>query len=104
NSTVVRAILTTRSHQVAKLPISIVPKDSNEPPKQVSILEYSVHDLEFHPAFDFEEVQFLTRIYSRLDPNAYLSDKKAKYEAMHDEFSGGEHATIEHLQEKHDDF
>lgn len=104
NSTVVRAILTLRAHQVAKLPITIVPKDINEPPKQISVLEYNVHDLEHHPAFDFEETQFLTRIYTRLDPNAYLSDKKAKYKEMDDEFTSGEKATIEHLQEKHDDF
>lgn len=104
NSTVVRSILTLRSHQVAKLPITIIPKNKDEPPKQMSILEYNVYDLEHHPAFDFEEVRFLTRIYSRLDPKSYLSDKKAQYEEQSEEFTPGERATLAHLQEKHDDF
>jgi phage portal protein BeeE len=103
-STVVRSILTIRSHQVAKLPIKVVPKDKNEPPKQVSILEYGVYDLEHHPAFDDHEVQFLTRIYHRIDPQSYISDKKELYEQMAAEFSDVEKATVKHLQEKHENF
>lgn len=104
NSTVVRAIITMRSHQVAKLPITLIPTDKDEPPKQTSILEYSVHDIEHHPAFDYEEKKFLTRIFSRIDPKSYLSDKKEKYAEMEEAFTPGERATIDYLQEKHQDF
>jgi len=104
NSTVVRAILTIRSHQVAKLPYKIVPKNKDEPPKQISILEYSVYDLEFHPAFDDHEVEFLTKIYHRIDPKSYISDKKELFEQMVMEFTEVEIATVKHLQKKHEDF
>lgn len=104
NSTVVRSIITLRAHQVAKLPITLVPVDRDEPPKQISVLEYNVHDIEHHPAFDYEEKKFLTRIFARLDPKSYIGDKKEKYEQMEDEFTPGERATIRYLQEKHQDF
>lgn len=104
HSTIVRAIITLRAHQVAKLPLSLVPVDKDEPPKQVSVLEYSVHDIEHHPAFDFEEKKFLTRIYTKIDPKGYMSDKKEKYEELEDSFTPGEKATIEFLQEKHQEF
>lgn len=103
-STVVRSILTLRAHQVAKLPIMIIPKNKEEPPRQINILDYSVYDLENHPVFDLDEIRFLTRIYSRLDPKSYLSDKKSLFEDMKDSFTPGEIATLRHLQEKHDDF
>lgn len=103
-STVVRAIVTLRSHQVAKLPYTIIPKNKEEPPKQPNLLEYSVYDIEHHPALDEAEVTFLTKIFRRLDPKNYVVDKKDLYEEMHSEFSDTEHATLEHLQEKHEEF
>lgn len=105
NSTVVRSILTLRSHQVAKLPFTVVPKNADEPPKQPSILEYSVYNIEHHPAFDQHEIEFLVKIFMRIDPKGYISDKKELFEAMgHDEFTDMEIATIHHLQKKHEEF
>src|SRR6056300_1048388 len=55
NSTVVRAILTLRSHQIAKLPIQIVPSNKNEPPRQMHVLDYNIYQIDNHPAFDEPE-------------------------------------------------
>lgn len=104
NSTVVKSILTLRSHQVAKLPFTVIPKDKDEPPKQTSILEYSVYNIEHHPAFDEHEVEFLIKVYTRLDPKGYIADKKELYEAMPEEFTSLEHSTIKFLQKKHEEF
>ena len=103
NSTVVKAIITLRAHQIAKLPYTIIPIEKNERPRQSSILEYSVYNIEHHPAFDEHEVAFLTKVYARLDPKGYISDKKELYEDS-DEFTALERATITHLQKKHEDF
>ena len=104
NSTVVKSILTLRSHQVAKLPFTVIPKDKDEPPKQTSILEYSVYNIEHHPAFDEHEVEFLIKVYTRLDPKGYIADKKELYEAMPEEVTSLEHSTIKFLQKKHEEF
>ena len=105
NSTIVRSILTLRSHQVAKLPFTIIPKNKDEPPKQTSILEYSVYNIEHHPAFDDSETSFLTKVYQRLDSKGYISDKKDLYEKVaNEEFTEAERATIKYLQKKHEDF
>lgn len=104
NSTVVKSILTLRSHQVAKLPFTIIPKNKDEPPKQTSILEYSVYNIEHHPAFDEHEVGFLIKIYTVLDPKGYIADKKELYETMRDQFTSLEHSTLTYLQKKHEDF
>jgi len=104
NSTVVRAILTLRAHQVAKLPFSLVPSDKKEPPRQISVLEYSVYGLDDHPAFDEAEKVFLRKIYEKLDPEYYISDKKGLFEEKKDEFTPAEISTVEHLQNKHDAF
>jgi len=87
NSTVVRAILTLRAHQVAKLPYKIMPRDDKEPPRQISILEYSVYDLDDHPAFDAAEVAFLRKIYEKLDPKSYIADKKELFEEKKEDFT-----------------
>lgn len=104
NSTVVRAILTLRSHQIAKLPIQIVPSNKNEPPRQMSVLDYNIYQIDNHPAFDEAEQDFLSKIYYRLDPDFYVGNKKQLFEDKKDEFTGAERATINHLQEKHDRF
>lgn len=104
NSTVVKAILTLRTHQVAKLPFIIVPKDKDEPPKQTHVLEYSVYNIEHHPAFDDQDIAFLSKIYTRLDPKGYIADKKELYELKSDEFTDLERSTIAYLQKKHEDF
>lgn len=105
NSTVVRSILTLRSHQVAKLPFKVIPRNNDEPPKQTSILEYSVYNIEHHPAFDDHEIEFLIRIYQRLDPKGYISDKKELFESMGtDVFTENEVATVHYLQKKHEEF
>ena len=103
NSTVVRAIVTLRSHQIAKLPPKIVPKNPNEPPKKVNILDYGVYEIDEHPAFSSEEKTFLTKIYNRLDPRGIL-DKRYEYLNGDEEFTPGEKATIDSLQEKHETF
>lgn len=105
NSTVVRAILTLRSHQIAKLPIKIMASNSDEPPRQMSIFDYNIYQVENHPAFDDSEKIFLTKIYYRLDPDAYIANKKKAYDdADKGDFSDAERITLKHLQEKHDDF
>lgn len=104
NSTVVRAILTLRSHQIAKLPIKVIPSNTNEPPREISILDYNIYQVDNHPAFDEAEQDFLAKTYYKLDPDSYITNKKRIYEQSQDEFTGAEKATIRHLQEKHDKF
>lgn len=103
NSTVVRAIVTLRAHQVAKLPPQIVPKDKDEPPRRVNVLDYGIYEIDNHPAFTEDEKAFLTKIYARIDPRGIL-DKKVEYEEGDHDFSSGEEATLDYLQEKHDKF
>jgi hypothetical protein len=104
NSTVVRAILTLRSHQIAKLPIKIIPANPEEPPRQMNILDYNIYHIENHPAFDDSEKTFLTKIYYKLDPDAYIVNKKKAFEENPDILTNGESQTIRHLQQKHDEF
>jgi hypothetical protein len=104
NSTVVRAILTLRSHQIAKLPVKIIPIDPSEPPRQMSVLDYNIYHIENHPAFDDPEKDFLTKIYYRIDPDAYILDKKKAFEENPDLFTSAERGTIRYLQKKHDEF
>jgi hypothetical protein len=104
NSTVVRAILTLRSHQIAKLPIKIVPSNPEEPPRQMNILDYNIYQIENHNAFDDAEKTFLTKIYYKLDPDAYIVNKKKAFEENPDVLTNGESQTVRHLQQKHDDF
>lgn len=104
NSTVVRSIITLRAHQVAKLPLKIVPRNPEEPPRQINILEYNVYDLDNHPAFDEDDKTFLASIYERLDPESYIGNKKKLYKENKDDFTPGEQATIDYLQDKHDQF
>lgn len=103
NSTVVRAIVTLRAHQVAKLPPVIIPSNSHEPPRKVNILDYGVYEIDEHPAFSSDEKSFLTKIYNRIDPRG-IKDKKYEYEMDDEEFTLGEKATIEYLQKKHESF
>ena len=104
NSTVVRAILTLRSHQIAKLPIKIIPSNEEEPPRQMSIMDYNIYHIDNHPAFDESERNFLTKVYYRLDPEAYVLDKKKTYEEQQDMFTDAEKTTVRFLQDKHDEF
>lgn len=104
NSTVVRAILTLRSHQIAKLPIQLNPSNNNEPPRQMHILDYNIYQIDNHPAFDEAEQDFLSKIYYRLDPDSYIANKKQIYEEKLSDFSSAEKSTINYLQEKHDTF
>jgi len=104
NSTVVRAILTLRSHQIAKLPIKLIPSNPEEPPRQMNVLDYNIYQVENHPAFDDAEKTFLTRIYYKLDPDAYIVNKKKAFEENPDVLTSGESQTVRHLQEKHDEF
>jgi len=103
NSTVVRAIVTLRAHQVAKLPPVIIPKNDKEPPRKVNILDYGVYEIDDHPAFNQDEKSFLTKIYNRIDPRG-IKDKKYEYEMDEEEFTSGEKSTIEYLQKKHEEF
>lgn len=104
NSTVVRSILTLRSHQIAKLPITVVPSNSSEPPRQMSIFDYNMYQIDNHPAFDDPEKDFLSKIYYKIDPDVYVANKKKIYEENPDLLTPAEHATVRHLQKKHDDF
>jgi hypothetical protein len=104
NSTVVRAILTLRSHQIAKLPITIIPSNSEEPPRQMNILDYNIYQLDNHPAFDDPEKEFLKKSYYKLDPDAFVVNKKKVFEENPDLFTVSETSVIRHLQKKHDDF
>lgn len=106
NSTVVRAIISLRTQQIAMLPYDIVPSNDDEPTKKISIFDYNHYELTEHPAFDKAEKEFLKKIYLRLDPDAYKINKQALFEGAKEEgeFTGAELATLTYLQEKHDEF
>lgn len=104
NSTVVRAILTLRSHQIAKLPITLVPSNNEEPPRQMNILDYNIYQLDNHPAFDDSEKEFLKKAYYKIDPDAFVVNKKKVFEQNPDLFTSAEASVIKHLQNKHDEF
>jgi hypothetical protein len=104
NSTVVRAILTLRSHQIAKLPITIIPSNSEEPPRRMNILDYNIYQVDNHPAFEDEQKEFLKKIYYKLDPDAFVANKKKVFEENPDVVTSSERSVIQYLQKKHDDF
>lgn len=103
-SAIINAIVKLRIQQVGMLPIKIVPQ-KKEPTRQVSILKYTVHDLDSHPAFDDSDRTFLRDVYERLDPPGITSDKRDVFKEKKDtDFTPGDVATIDYLQNKHDDF
>jgi len=104
NSTVVRSIISLRTQQVAMLPYNIVPSNDQEPTRKVSVFDYNMYELLYHPVFDQPEKDFLKKMYLRIDPDAYKINKQSLYEESKDQFSAAEIATIDHLQEKHDSF
>ena len=75
SSTVVDSIIKLRVHQVAKLPIKIVPKEE-EPSRQISIMNYPSHALDKLPAFDDADKAFLRDVYDRLDPQGLKTQKR----------------------------
>lgn len=103
-STVVRAIVSLRTQQIAMLPYSIVPENEDEPTRKISIFDYNLYELVYHPAFDKAEKDFLKKMYLRVDPDAYKINKQALFEDMKGDFTSTELATLSYLQEKHDDF
>lgn len=103
-STVIASIVKLRIQQVAMLPIKIVPA-KKEPTRQVSILKYGYHELDNHPAFDDSDKSFLRDVYERLDPQGTKTDKRDEYEKKKESvLTKGDVATIDYLQDKHDDF
>lgn len=103
-SSVIRAIVSLRTQQVAMLPYSISPSDEDEPTRKVNLFDYNLYEVTYHPAFDEPEKSFLKKMYLRVDPDAYKINKQPLFESMKDEFTGAELATLTHLQEKHDRF
>lgn len=104
SSTVVRAIISLRTNQIAMLPYNIVPSNLDEPTRKANIFDYNLYELSNVPAFDAAEKTFLKKIYRRLDPDAYRINKQSLFEDMKEDFTGAELATITHLQDKHDEF
>lgn len=104
NSTVVRAIISLRTQQIAMLPYNIVPANEDEPTRKINLFDYNLYELVYHPAFDQPERDFLKKMYLRVDPDAYKINKQSLFEEMKGEFTGTELATITYLQEKHDSF
>lgn len=103
SSTIVKSIVSLRSHQLAKLPIKIIPKEK-EPTRQVSVMNYRSYDLERHPAFDDADTTFLRDVYDRLDPSGLKTQKRKLFIDKQDEFTENEIETIKYLQTKHDEF
>lgn len=103
-NSIVRAIISFRSGQVAKLAKKIVPKDQEEPPRQLHVLNYNSYTIDSHPALDEADAKFLCAMYERLDPRGYITNKYVLYKDQKQEFTAGEQKMIDYLQNKHTSF